>query len=315
MDILHTLIYQPLFNVLVILYNTLGSNLGLAIIALSIVFKLVTSPITSFQNKMATGNKEQMDKINEIQKKYKDDPDKLASEMMKYQPAVMKSVGKGCAFTIILILMFVQLRHVIVDFSATEVINENNQTVERNIGWKNFNKVAYTDKLEHGDYDTVNPMFLGLDIGKTARDFMGGGIESLFTIQTLPYLLLALLVGATQFWLMKLSVQNSADLAKDQKLGIEDAEIVSIAKEKKNKDGKKNLSAVELDSTKPESVSPENMANIFGGQMNIMFSVLTTVTSLGFLGGAQFFPSGLSIFWTIQNIGSIIEKLFQNRKK
>jgi membrane protein insertase Oxa1/YidC/SpoIIIJ len=35
------------------------------------------------------------------------------------------------------------------------------------------------------------------------------------------------------------------------------------------------------------------------------------VTSLGFWGGAQIFPSGLTIFWTAQNLFGIIQNLIQ----
>ena len=52
------------------------------------------------------------------------------------------------------------------------------------------------------------------------------------------------------------------------------------------------------------------MGNI-NGQMMYVFTGMAFVTSLGFWGGAQIFPSGLTIFWTAQNLFGIIQNLIQ----
>ncbi len=322
MDPLHILIYQPLFNLLVVLYNLLNNNLGLAIVALAIIFKLITIPISKTQAKMTSGNKEGMDKISEIQAKYKDDKEKLAEEMLKHQPAVLKSFGKGCLFSIIMLLVFLQLRQVVLDFSAIEKYDENGITSERNIGWKSFNKVAYSDSLKREDYAYVNPLFAKMNMGKTASEFVNGNLSQIIQTVTIPYLILALLVGVSQYILMKVSVnqvQTDSKSEKDAKQA-EDAVIVkdSVTKEKMKKQmeikqNKPDTSKAD-EKTEPE-LDTQNMATQLGAQMNLMFAAMTAITSLGFLGGAQFFPAGLSIFWTIYNIGSIIEKLIQNRKK
>jgi YidC/Oxa1 family membrane protein insertase len=72
-------------NVLIWIYNFFFHNFGLAIILFTILIRLITYPLTAQQlkgqQKMQELNKSK--KWQEIQKKYKDDKEKLAQEQMK----------------------------------------------------------------------------------------------------------------------------------------------------------------------------------------------------------------------------------------
>jgi YidC/Oxa1 family membrane protein insertase len=72
-------------NVLIWIYDVIFHNFGIAIILFTIVIRLITYPLTASQLK---GQKKMQElnsspKWKEIQKKYKDDKEKLAQEQMK----------------------------------------------------------------------------------------------------------------------------------------------------------------------------------------------------------------------------------------
>jgi YidC/Oxa1 family membrane protein insertase len=81
----NTFILSPMVNVLIWIYNFFFHNFGLAIILFTILIRLITYPLTAQQlkgqQKMQELNKSK--KWQEIQKKYKDDKEKLAQEQMK----------------------------------------------------------------------------------------------------------------------------------------------------------------------------------------------------------------------------------------
>jgi len=80
----NTFILSPMVNVLIWIYNFFFHNFGLAIILFTILIRLITYPLTAQQlkgqQKMQELNKSK--KWQEIQKKYKDDKEKLAQEQM-----------------------------------------------------------------------------------------------------------------------------------------------------------------------------------------------------------------------------------------
>ncbi len=81
----NTIILTPMTNVLIWIYDFIFHNFGIAIILFTIVIRLITYPLTASQLK---GQKKMQElnsspKWKEIQKKYKDDKEKLAQEQMK----------------------------------------------------------------------------------------------------------------------------------------------------------------------------------------------------------------------------------------
>jgi YidC/Oxa1 family membrane protein insertase len=80
----NTFILSPMVNILIWIYNFFFHNFGLAIIIFTIVIRLVTYPLTAQQLK----SQKKMQELNnskkwqDIQKKYKDDKQKLSQEQM-----------------------------------------------------------------------------------------------------------------------------------------------------------------------------------------------------------------------------------------
>lgn len=80
----HTFLYQPLYNLLVFLYNVIpGHDIGIAIIVLTILLRLLLYPLNSKAIKSQKALKDLTPKIEELKLKYKDKKDLLGAEMMK----------------------------------------------------------------------------------------------------------------------------------------------------------------------------------------------------------------------------------------
>ncbi len=77
-------LYQPLFNALVLLYNYLpGHDFGIAIIVLTILIRFILYPISVKAFKSQKILQDLQPKLQEIQKKYKDDKEKQAKETLE----------------------------------------------------------------------------------------------------------------------------------------------------------------------------------------------------------------------------------------
>lgn len=93
-ELWNTLILDPMLNSLIVLYGVLFNSFGLAIIALTIVVRLLTFPLTLRQLKSTKALQTLQPKLQEIQKKYAKDKAKLQREMMKlYREAGVNPLG------------------------------------------------------------------------------------------------------------------------------------------------------------------------------------------------------------------------------
>ena len=82
-NLFHTILYQPLFNALIFLYQYLSfHDLGIAIILLTIVIRLVLFPLFYKGAKDQAILQRLAPKIKEIQTNHKNDKQKQAKAMM-----------------------------------------------------------------------------------------------------------------------------------------------------------------------------------------------------------------------------------------
>ena len=112
MDIWNLIVLHPILNFLVVLTNVLFHNFGLAIIALTIIVRLVILPLTVYQlrssKKMSESMNEIKPKLEQIKKKYAKNPQKLQQETMKlYKEAGISPLG--CLSSPMLISLIIQM--------------------------------------------------------------------------------------------------------------------------------------------------------------------------------------------------------------
>jgi YidC/Oxa1 family membrane protein insertase len=90
-------------NILLYIYNIVGDNFGLAIIIFTLLIRLVTYPLNAKQMKSTQAMQElqQSKEWQDIQKKYKNDKEKLAQEQMRIYQEMGVSPFGSCLPTLI----------------------------------------------------------------------------------------------------------------------------------------------------------------------------------------------------------------------
>ena len=163
----NTILYQPLFNALVFLYQYLpGQDFGVAVIVLTVLIRFLLYPLMVMSIKSQKKLSELQPKIQEIQQKHKDDKEKQSKEMMAlYQKEKINPFG-GCLPLLIQLPILIALYRVFWKGMQPEAMN-----------------LLYSFIPNPG---TINPTFLGLiNLGEAS-------------------ILIAVLAGITQFFQSKM---------------------------------------------------------------------------------------------------------------
>ena len=178
----NNVIYYPILNLLIVFYDLLFNNLGLAIIVIAILVRLVLIPLMKRQTDMTKKMSSLKPQIDALQKKYKNNPEKLSQEQIK----LYKKVGYnplGCLVTFIpqLIILSVLIQ------------------VIRNVTAGDLNGIYpfVTNLLNDGASLTINTKFLIWDLTKSFNDLSSE--FGRFSAEALPYLGLSVLVGISQY--------------------------------------------------------------------------------------------------------------------
>lgn len=268
----NTLFYQPIVNLLLLMYKLVGENLGLGIIAVVTLLRILLWPLTILQINSSKKMKNLQPRLQKLQEKDK-------SEMTMSEMKAVRDMGKGCAFGCLPTL--VQLPFLISLYQALKTLASSAGTV--------FNSLAYTAYLTFPESYSFNTYFLGLDLALVPSEI---GFKNPAVI---PYLVLAVLVGASQWAATKVM-----GMAKDKK---KDKKKSKKGKEKKDK---------KKDKDKTEKELQEEMMESTGNYMQIMFPAMIVFASFSV-------PAALSIYWLTQSLVLLtqvgIQKLWQKRKK
>ncbi len=78
----YVVFYQPLFNLLIFLYNNLG-DLGLAVIFITLIVKGALYPVSAKATKSQKALKNLQPKVKKLQEEYKEDKEKQAEKVME----------------------------------------------------------------------------------------------------------------------------------------------------------------------------------------------------------------------------------------
>ncbi|MEE9325230.1 MAG: YidC/Oxa1 family membrane protein insertase [Dehalococcoidia bacterium] len=92
--IFNEIFLRPLLNSLVFLYNILGNNFGLAIIAFTIIIRILILPLTMRQLRSTRAMMGLQPKVQELQKKFKGDRQRISQETMRlYKEEGINPIG------------------------------------------------------------------------------------------------------------------------------------------------------------------------------------------------------------------------------
>jgi len=189
-EILNTILTYPILNLMIVLYHILFSNLGLAIIVIAVISRLALIPLSKTQIEMSKKMAELKPELDKLQKKYKNNPQKLSQEQMK----LYKKVGYnplGCIGTFVPQLIILSILIGVV----RAVTSDNIEGV--------YNFVLNWVSNGTGEF-SIDPTFLGFDLTQSYNNLSGE--FGRFSVQAIPYLLLSLLVGIVQYATTKLTM-------------------------------------------------------------------------------------------------------------
>jgi len=169
----YIILYQPLFNGLVFLYNYVpGHDFGIAIILLTVIIRIILYPVSVKAINSQRGLQKLQPKMQEIQNKYKNDKEKQAKEILDLYKKEKINPFSGLLLALIQVPILIALYQVF---------------------WSGLNPkelaVLYSFVLNPGQ---INPLFLHIiNLAK-------------------PNMVFAILAGVTQYFQTKMLLpQNS----------------------------------------------------------------------------------------------------------
>jgi len=123
-QIFDIILYTPLFNLLVFLYNTIAfHDFGVAIFFLTFIIRFFLSPLSFKSLKSQKELAYLQPKIKEIQEKFKNDRSRQALEMMKIYEEHKINPFSGCFLLLIQLPILIALYRVsIIGFSESSLV-------------------------------------------------------------------------------------------------------------------------------------------------------------------------------------------------
>ena len=163
------------------LYNGIGQNYGIALILFTIILRIILLPLTIKQQKSMKKTTELQGKMQEIQFKYKNNPELMNKEIMELYKREKLSPFSGCISSIVQILIILSVFYLVsrpltymkkIDPGIIE--NYRNEISAENDGKiSNYYEIEIIQKKAAQDENIkVNMDFLGLDLSKVPSQNM-----------------------------------------------------------------------------------------------------------------------------------------------
>ena len=297
--------------VLNFLYEFVG-NYGWAIILFSVLVKILMLPISINQQKTMKKSQKINDEMKQIQFKYKNDPEKLNQEVMALYKREKLSPFSGCFSAIVQIILlfavFYLVRSPLTYMKKVDsgIIEKMESVVQEQGSTSNYKEIAvinYMNKIENensaseeqnenqeqtnneeNNENTENETFNIKDYKDQAyinMNFLGLDLSKVPTedLGDFKVLIIPVLYVISSFISIKLSTNSTSKKQKDEKL---------IG------DGKETKAEEEYDAMEQANKS----MSWFMPLMSISIACIA--------------PLGLALYWLINNILMIFERLFLN---
>lgn len=264
-----------LFGYLLNALYTVFNNYGIAIIIFSIILRVILIPITIKQQKSLKKSAQLQEEMKEIQKKYKNNPEKLNQETIDLYKREKMSPFSGCLSSIVQLVIILSVFWLVsqpltymkkVDKTLIDEYKNQIQTENAN------GKSAYTEIQiinEYGAIDEkvhINMEFLGLDLSKVPGNSLND-----WTVYVIPILYIVSSV---------ISIRMTTNMNKKKK---EKKDIVV------NSDGSKE---------------PNEMEAMEAMNKNMSYMMPIMSVFIAFIA-----PLGLALYWFMSNILIIIERV------
>ena len=276
------------------LYNVFN-NYGIAIIVFTILLRIILIPITVSQQKSMKKNAKVQEKMKEIQKKYKNNPEKLNQETIEIYKREKVSPFSGCLSSIIQIILIISVFWLVskpltymkkVDSNKVNEYIEQIKTEEGKASAYPEIQIIQTKSAEDSEV-AINMDFLGLDLSKVPNQ----------NLKDITVYIIPVLYVITSFVSIKMT-NNMQDKAKEKKK----AEQQKKATENNETSEEKALISEEEAKSEEAMEAMQNMTK----SMNYMIPIMSI--TIAFIA-----PLGLALYWLVSNIAMIIERIIINK--
>lgn len=285
--------FANIFGYLLELLYNLVNNYGISIILFTVIIKLVLLPLSIKQQRTMKKSSELQEKMKTIQFKYKNDPEKMNQEIMNLYKTEKMSPFSGCLTAIVQMLLllsiFYLVRSPLTFMQKVPSENINNYVSQMKEEGKTISNV-YPEIDLIREYDSIkekNPEdpnvdkvnlkmeFLGLDLSKIPQQNMSD-----YTVYIIPILYII-----SSFISIKITTMKQEQMQKSKQKTVIDGETGEEVQEENN----------EMDTVM---------------QTNKMMSWMMPIMSISI---AFVAPLGLALYWLINNILMIIERLILDK--
>ncbi len=286
-------LFANIFGYLLQLLYTLVNNYGLAIIIFTVVIKILLLPLSIKQQRTMKKSAELQEKMKVVQFKYKNDPEKMNHEIMELYKTEKMNPFSGCLTAIVQMLLLFSIFYLVrspltyMEKIPQDNINtyiqqlkENEKTVSEvypEIDLIREYEFLKEKNPEDDNLEKINIQMnlFGLDLSKIPQQNMSD-----YTVYIIPILYIL-----SSFISIRLT---TAMQAKQQKSAKKEEPII---------DGETGEALIE----KPEENELDAVM-----QTNKMMSWMMPILSISI---AFVAPLGLALYWLMNNILMIIERL------
>lgn len=285
--------FANIFGFVLNIINNFVGNYGLAIILFTILIKLIMLPLSIKQQKTMKKSAKLQEKMKILQFKYKNDPDKLNREMMDLYKQEKMSPFSGCLSAIVQFILLISIFYMVrcpltyMENMDSEQINTYVQQMkddgkEVSPAYSEIDIVRELGYLkekfpedEKLNEINLNMNFLGLDLSKIPQQNLGD-----WTVYVIPILYII-----STFISMRITTSM-------QTKKKEDKDIIDITENKQEQKEERN----EMEDAMAQS----------NKMMSWMMPIMSVSISL-------VAPLGLALYWLVNNILMIGERLILNK--
>ncbi len=285
--------FANIFGYVLNVINNVVGNYGFAIILFTVIIKLLMLPLSIKQQRTMKKNTKIQEQIKVLQFKYKNDSEKLNREMMDLYKKEKMSPFSGCFSAIIQFILLISIFYMVrypltymkkIDKTQIDTyvqqIKDDGKTVSQ--AYSEIDIIREYDYLkekfpEDKDLDKINfnMQFCGLDLSKIPQQNLGD-----WTVYIIPILYIISTFISMRITTSMQSKSNKKD------------DVIDVSENKEKKEEEKN----EME---------EAMA-----QSNKMMSWMMPIMSVSI---SLVAPLGLALYWLVNNILMICERLVLNK--
>jgi len=123
LTLFHTIVYQPIYNVLIFFYNVLPwQDFGIAIIITTLLVKAVMIPLSRHQIRSQQQLQKVQPQIKEIQQKYKNDKERQTRELMAFYKKNRVNPFSGCLPLIVQLIVLIAIYRILFNLSQAGLV-------------------------------------------------------------------------------------------------------------------------------------------------------------------------------------------------